>query len=178
MLWYRRIKSLLFTDTFFVTKKAASSRGYMCMQIFVSDMGYVCVVTMDSVKEFQKALKLVAKEVGVPEVIIADSHMCHKSKEVKLFCHKIGTTLRILEWSTQCANRAELYVGPFKEAVCKDMLDKDSPLIFWDYCANHRALIINMTAKDLFQLWGQTPNVATFGEEGDISNICQFGWYE
>ena len=35
-----------------------------------------------------------------------------------------------------------------------------------------------MTAKYLFQLQGQTPHFATFGEEGDISNICQFGWYE
>ena len=35
-----------------------------------------------------------------------------------------------------------------------------------------------MTANDLFQLQGQTPHCATFGEEGDISNICQFGWYE
>ena len=35
-----------------------------------------------------------------------------------------------------------------------------------------------MTAKDVFQLQGQTPHFATFGEEGDISNICQFGWYE
>ena len=35
-----------------------------------------------------------------------------------------------------------------------------------------------MTAKDLFQLQRQTPDFATFGEEGDISNIFQFGWYE
>ena len=35
-----------------------------------------------------------------------------------------------------------------------------------------------MTAKDLFKLQGQTPHFSTFGEEGDISNICQFGWYE
>ena len=25
---------------------------------------------------------------------------------------------------------------------------------------------------------GQTPHFTTFGEEGDISNICQFGCYE
>ena len=92
-------------------------------------MGYVYVVAMDSVKEFPKALTMFAKEVGVPEAIVADSHKCHKSKEVRLFCHKIGTTLRVLEGSPQWANRAELYVGPFKEAVCKDMLDEDSPLI-------------------------------------------------
>ena len=35
MLRYIIIKSYFFTDTFFVTKKAASSRGYTCMQIFV-----------------------------------------------------------------------------------------------------------------------------------------------
>ena len=58
------------------------------------------------------------------------------------------------------------------------MLEKDSPLIFWDYCAERRASITNMTAKDLFQLQGTTPHTATFGEEGDISNICQFGWYD
>ena len=101
MLRYRRIKSFFFTDTFFVTKKAASSRGYTCMQIFVSDMGYVYVSAMISMSEFPQALKMFAKEMEVPEAIIADSHKCHKSKEVKLFCHKIGTTLRVLEGSTQ-----------------------------------------------------------------------------
>ena len=35
-----------------------------------------------------------------------------------------------------------------------------------------------MKSKNLFQLRVQTPHYATFGEEGDISNICQFGWYE
>ena len=66
------------------------------MQSFVSDMGYVYVVAMDSVKEFSKVLKMFAKEVGVPEAIIADAHKCHKSKKVKLFCHKISIILRIL----------------------------------------------------------------------------------
>ena len=58
-----------------------------------------------------------AKEVGVPEAVIADFHQCNKSKEVKQFCHKVGTTVRIPKGSTQWANRAELYVGLFKKAV-------------------------------------------------------------
>ena len=33
-------------------------------------------------------------------------------------------------------------------------------------------------SKGFFQLWGQIPHLATFGKERDISNICQFGWYE
>ena len=58
------------------------------------------------------------------------------------------------------------------------MLDDNSHIVFWDYCDERRALITNMTAKNMFQLRGQTPHFATFGEEGDISNICQFGWFE
>ena len=148
------------------------------MQRFVSDIGYVHVTAMKSVIVFSKALKLFAKLVEVTEAIIADSYMCNKSKEVKLFCHRIGTTLRILEGSTQWSNRAELFVGLFKEAVRKDMLYANYPLVFWDYFSERREIITNMKANDLFQLQGQTPHYATFGEEGDISNICQFVWYE
>ena len=73
---------------------------------------------------------------------------------------------------------AEIYVGLFKGDVRKDMLDENSPMVFWDYCDERRALIKNVTAKDLSQLRGQTPHFSIFGEEGDISNICQFGLYE
>ena len=100
------------------------------MQLFVSDKGYVFVVAMKSVSEFHKALKMFAKEVGVPLYLIVDPHKCQKSKEVRQFCHKIGTTLRVLEESTQHADRAELYIGLFKEAIRKDMREAHSPLIF------------------------------------------------
>ena len=66
------------------------------MQIFVSDKGYVFIAEMKSVSEFPKALKMFDKEVGLPEAIIADSQKFHKSKEVRQFCHKIGTTLCVL----------------------------------------------------------------------------------
>ena len=52
------------------------------MQIFVSDKGYVFIAAVKSVSEIPKALKKIANEVGVLEAIIADSHKCHKSKEV------------------------------------------------------------------------------------------------
>ena len=48
MLRYRRIKSHFFTDTFFVTGKSRIARGYTCMQIFVSDKGFIKVYPMKS----------------------------------------------------------------------------------------------------------------------------------
>lgn len=39
-------------------------------------------------------------------------------------------------------------------------------------------MIFCLTARNLFQLQGTTPYTATFGEEGDISNLCRFDWYD
>ena len=178
MLRYKRINSRFFTDTFFVTSKAVSSRGNKCAQIFVSDMGYVAIYPMKSKGEFYDALHMFCKEIGVPTSLVVDPSGEQTSKKVKKFCNQVGTTLRILEESTQWANRAELYIGLFKEAIRKDLAEANSPLKFWDYCAERRAKIHNLTPKDLFQLNGQTPIAATFGMQGDISNICQFGWYD
>ena len=178
MLRYRRIKSQFFTDEVIVTAKVKSTRGYTHMQIFVSDKGYVKVYPMKSLTEYPSALRQFAKEVGAPYILVADPHKSHASKEVMDFCNKIGTTLRLLEQKTQWVNRAELYVGLTKEAVRKDIRLMGSPLVLWDYAAERRSDIISLTARDLFQLQGSNPHTATFCEEGDISNLCQFGWYE
>ena len=89
-------------------KKAASSIWYTCMHIIFYDKGYAHVAVMKSVSEFPKDLKMFSKEVGVTEYIKTDSHKCQKSKEVRKFCHRIGTTLRILEGLTQWSNRDEI----------------------------------------------------------------------
>ena len=57
MLRYWRIKSQFFTDTFFVTAKARSTRGYTHMQIFVSDKGFVKVYPMKFLTEYPSALR-------------------------------------------------------------------------------------------------------------------------
>ena len=58
------------------------------------------------------------------------------------------------------------------------MYESDCPLKFWDYCVEWRVRVHNLTAKDRLALDGKNPYTATFGEESDISNICNFGFYE
>ena len=178
-LRYRRLNSVFFMDTFMVTKGAKSARGFTHMQLFVSDKGFVKVYGMKTVKDIPAAMRAFAKEVGAPNCFVCDPHPNQKSDEVKSFCNRIGSTLRLLEESTQHANRAELYIGLLKEAIRKDLRESNAPLRFWCYCAERRASIFTLTAKrNLFQLQGTNPYTATFGEMADISNLCQFGWYE
>ena len=86
--------------------------------------------------------------------------------------------LNFLERRTQWSNLAEVYIGLLKEAVRKYMKDSDNPLKFWDYCTERRVLINNLTAKGLHKLQGSNANQLITGDAGDISNLCQFGWFE
>ena len=128
--------------------------------------------------EVLQAIKQSAKEIGVPTSIIADISSEQMSHDVRKFCNDIGTTLWALEEGTPWSNKAELYIGLLKEADQKDMRESNSPMSLWNYCMERRARINNLTAKDTFKLHGTTPHTATLAEEGDISSLCQFGWYE
>ncbi len=55
------------------------------------------VYPMKAVSKFPSALREFAKDVGAPEILVADPHKCHKSKEVKDFCNEIGIILCLLE---------------------------------------------------------------------------------
>ena len=181
MLRYRRIKEFFFMDTFNATRSAGkSSRGHKCCQLFVTDKGFVYVVPMKTQTKVDilGAVKQFAKEVGSPEAIICDAHPSQVSDVVRSFVSEIGSTLRVLEEGTPWANKAELYIGLIKRAVRKDMKEANCPLVFWDYCVERRARINNATARNLFQLHGTNAHTAVFGEEADISNLCQFRFYE
>ena len=115
---------------------------------------------------------------GAPEALINDMSGEQTSKPLKTFCNEIGTTLLVLEEGTPWSNKSELYIGLIKEAVRKDMKDSNSPLAFWDYCVERRARINNLTAKNIFQLHGSNPHTDLTGDEGDISNLCQYNWYD
>ena len=179
MLRYKRLNLYFFMDTFFATSKGGrSSRGHTCVQLFVTDKGYIYVIPMKKKSDVLQAVKQFAKEVGAPTAIICDAAREQTSSALKQFCNGMGTTLRVLEEGTPWANKAELYIGLMKEAVRKDMKDSNCPIPFWDYCLERRARINNLLAKDLFQLHGTNAHFSVTGEEGDISNLAQFGFYE
>jgi hypothetical protein len=122
--------------------------------------------------------KQFAAEIGAPDAIICDMSGEQTLQHLRKFLQEIGTTLRVLEEGTPWANKAELYIGLIKEAVRKDMKESDCPLVSWDYCVERRARINNLMAKDPSQLHGYNAHTATTGDEGDISNLCQYKWYD
>ena len=166
-------------DTFFATKKGGtSSRGNSCCQLFVMDKRFIYVVTMEHKSEVLSAIKQFAKEVGTPDAIMSDMAKEQISQDECNICNTIGTTLRALEEGANWSNKVELYIKLMKEAVRKDMKESNCPLRFWDYCLERRVWIYNLTSRDHIKVHGSNPHTETFGEQGDISNQCQFQWYK
>ena len=166
-------------DTFFATKKRGkSSCGNTCCQMFVTDKGFVYVVLMRNKKDVILAVKQLAKEIGTSDAIVCDGAGEQTSLNFKRFLNSIGTTLHVLEEGTPWSNRAKLYIKLMKAAVCKDMQSSNCPFVFWDYCMQRHAQINNLTAKSSFQLHVQVPETTVTGEQGHISNLCTFDWYQ
>ena len=46
--------------------------------------------------EFEKALHVVCKQIGLPNTLVADSHKAQKSK-IKNFCDQVGTIMKYLD---------------------------------------------------------------------------------
>ena len=177
MLRYRRLNSTFFTDTLVATS-CKSTRGNKYAQIFVSDKGYVAVYSMQSQSEFEDALHWFCKECGVPVDLVMDGHKSMSGNQnVKRFAHQVGLTLKFLERNSPWSNRVELYIGLLKEAVRKDLRATDTPMRLWDYALERRTMIHNLVPRPLFQN-DRPPHEATFGEPGDISRLCNFGFFE
>ena len=75
VLWYPRITSEVFMDTFFDSKKSGKSyRGYSCCQVFSTPFGRVMGIPMVDKKghNIANAMNIYFKNIGVPPDMIAD----------------------------------------------------------------------------------------------------------
>ena len=70
---------------------------------------------MTSKGQFNDALKMFCKEVGIPERLVLDPSGEQSSRKSRQTMTELGIKAQFLEESTQWANRAELYIGMFKE---------------------------------------------------------------
>ena len=110
------------------TQVEKTTRGNTCAQIFVSDKGFVVIDPMRSRRDFIDALHLFCKENSIPPTIVMDPAGEQKRNDVRKFLYQVGSTPRCIKENTQWSNRDELYVGLFKESICKDLVDSNSPM--------------------------------------------------
>ena len=122
------INGTFYSDIMFATSKAKSTHGNKsCQVLFISDKGFVAVYPMKT------GASLKFQSISLPIC----THLRLKDQ--------IGTTLRLLEKSSQWANWAELYIGLLREVVRKVMCVSNAPIVLWDYCIQRGVKIHNVT---------------------------------
>ena len=67
---------------------------------------------MKTKKEVPQAVKQFAKEIGAPDAIICDAAGEQTSGALRAFCHKIGTTLRLVLWLATMATFKNIATCP------------------------------------------------------------------
>ena len=110
--------------------------------------------------------------------LIIDPSGEQTSNESKKTVHDICLDMHWLEESTQWDNSAENYSGILKEAICQDLLESNTPLVVQDYCADWRARVHNLTARDKFDMSNMNPFTPVAGDVADILNTCVYKFYD
>ena len=133
---------------------------------------------MKSEREPHLSLKAMFKEVGVSQKLIVDGAKAQVAGKARELCTQSSCNVIELEKNTPFANLAERYIQILKNGSKADMVKSDSPMVFWCYCIERRAMIQNASAKDNYLLKGSVPHSVMTGEMTDISNLCNFNWNE
>ena len=158
MLRYQHLREYFYMDTMFASvRSGATTRGNKCMQLFVTDRGFMFVCPLKNKRDVPHALRLFFKKVGVPDAIICDQGKEQIEGESQKLLRDSGTIIRRIEPNTPRANRAERYVGMFKQSVRNLLHETNCPIRLWDYAAEYQAHINNSTARNLYQLGSTTP---------------------
>ena len=58
------------------------------------------------------------------------------------------------------------------------MIKRRSPKKLWDDCLELEGYIRSNTAHDIFMLNGEVPETIMSGKTSDISQFCEFEWYD
>jgi hypothetical protein len=65
-----------------------------------------------------------------------------------------------------------------KRAFARLMTKSRAPKVLWNHCLELAATIQSHTANTVYATGNEVPETIMLGSTTDISNICQFGWFE
>ena len=185
---YPRMNHVLYTDTMYAGVKSWQRRN-KCAQLYATDFGWVRAYPMEKEQQGPSTLDILFKNEGVPDKVIGDfSKMQTRASSGKKhssgldgFKRKLreaGSSFHALEGDSQWGNAAETRVREAKRRSGRMMVRAGCPLKLWDHALEHSCRLESATAKDIYKLNGQVPETMLRGDTFDISELCQYGFYD
>lgn len=177
MLRYRRLPYPVFSDTMFAGTKSRP-RGNKCAQVYSTSFGWTRFHPLKTKSEAHESLSLLFKRDGVPPRLITDNAQEEQRGEFGRKCREADCHLVSTEPYSPWQNMAEGAIKEVKKASTRKMIAKGSPKPLWDYCGELMSRIRSHTSNDALELCGEVPETVMSGQTADISNLCEFDWYD
>lgn len=175
-LRYRRLPVELFTDTLIST--VLSKRKNKCAQIFAHRNGWARAFPMANKSDAHEALSLLFARDGVPAALIMDGSKEQILGEFRKKAREAGCHVKQTEPYSPWSNAAEGCIRELKRGAARKMVKTKSPKVLWDDCLELEAYIRSNTAHDIYELKGEVPETLISGETSNITQFCDFAWYE
>jgi hypothetical protein len=175
-LRFPSLNTRIYTDTMFASHK--SLRGNTCAQLFTNGMGYDRFYPMKTKGDASESLMRFIQDSGVPRDLTSD----RAPEEIQGRFRDVVNEYRIRHKTSEAwsywQNHAEAGVREIKNGINRAKRRANSPRRLWDFCGEWVAGIRRLTAHNIPGLEGRVPEEVITGNTPDISEYCQFDWYE
>jgi hypothetical protein len=121
---------------------------------------------------------LVFKRNGVPQKIMCDGAKETKNSTFHKKCKDAGCEFSVTEHYSPWQNTCEREIREDKKGVACMLVWTEAPICTWDWCMEWESAIRSLTALDIYQLHGRVPHALISGETPDISQYCEFGFWQ
>jgi hypothetical protein len=175
-LRYRRLRTTLFSDTYF-DASVKSRNGNSCAQIFCDNTGWTRTNPMLSKAQAHGALSLLFSRDGAPDTLVVDGAQKQVKRQFKKKSREADCHIRQTEPYSPWSNAAKGAIHELKKGIARKMLQSKAPKRLWDHCAQLEAKIRSHTANTSLILNGQVPETHVTGSTADISTITEYKWY-
>ena len=128
--------------------------------------------------EAHETLSLLFHRDDVPPSMVADNSKEQILGEFKRKLNEANCHLRQTEPYSPWMQAAEGCILELKRGVSRMMIRTGSPKPLWDHGIILQACIRSCTTNSIYMTAGQVPKTIMTGDTANISQICQFGWYD
>ena len=176
MLRYKRLPHPVFSDT--LIAGTTSKQGNKVAQVYATSFGWSRVHPMQRKGEAHQTLSLLFQRDGVPPTMIVDNSKEQTQGDFKRKLREADCHLKQTEPYSPWMQAAEGGIRELKRGSSRQMIKTGSPKALWDHCIELQAYIRSCTSNGIYMTAGQTPETIMSGSTADISNICEFAWYD
>eukprot|EP00804_Cyclotella_cryptica_P017277 CCRYP_016828-RA/>CCRYP_016828-RA protein AED:0.02 eAED:0.02 QI:0/0/0/1/0/0.5/2/0/461 len=125
-----------------------------------------------------EALSLLFQRDRVPPACIVDGSLEQVKGEFRRKLKEASCRLKQTEPYSPWQNAAEGNIRELKKGAGRKMIKSGSPKKLWDDCLVLESYIRSNTAHDIYMPHGEVPETIMSGETSDLSQFCEFEWYE